>query len=401
MSPTPEPRAERRALGYTPALDGVRAVAVLAVIAHHAVGRVAAGGGLGVDVFFVLSGYLITRLLGDEWRATGTIHFRTFYLKRAYRLLPALLACTLLAGVWWLLPHGDVAGVWSWPRTALVVLGYVGNFFWLHLGPLSHTWSLSVEEQYYTLWPVSFALLMRWRGRISPAWTVALVVAALAALRAWLRHADALAPEDLYAFTPARIDGILIGAWGAMVERTNAARRSIDALDAARAPLVAAAAFAVGVVLVRPYDAWLAMGGSTVIALASLAALLAIVHGERATAARAVLSSPALVWIGRRSYGLYLYHVVVFSLSGRLDVPRTGALGVAFQGARVVAAFGVAALSYRYVETPFLRRKQSLSRGPSEPPGSSHVPHGRADGVAAAGALAQAEARAPVPGHGA
>ena len=155
--------------GYVPALDGVRAFAVLAVVALHG-GTHLNGGFIGVDVFFVLSGFLITTLLLQEWRARGDFRLRAFYVRRARRLLPALAltlvgVTVLVAAFAWYYDGGVRYGF-----AVLSVIFYAGNWvaaFTVHqgaLGPLTHTWSLAIEEQFYLLWPL---LLLFFFGRVS------------------------------------------------------------------------------------------------------------------------------------------------------------------------------------------------------------------------------------------
>jgi peptidoglycan/LPS O-acetylase OafA/YrhL len=142
------PDADGFRLGYRPALDGLRGVAALLVMSFHFQIPGWSGGFLGVDVFFVLSGFLITSLLLEEWQRSGTVCLRRFFLRRALRLFPALVLVLLVTA-----PFVS----YRWP---LVALGYVANwalaFKFVTFGPISHVWSLSVEEQFYLIWPIVF-----------------------------------------------------------------------------------------------------------------------------------------------------------------------------------------------------------------------------------------------------
>ena len=170
-------------LGYRPALDGLRGVAVLAVMVYHS--GLIRGGFLGVDVFFTLSGFLITTLLLEEYARTGTLAIGRFYIRRALRLLPALVAflifwggviLTRIPSEYWSVLGGYLLGV----------LGYVANWlyiYWRPLGVFSHTWSLAIEEQFYLVWPVLLFLLLRWVRRAP--WIVAGLLAAAAGSLAW------------------------------------------------------------------------------------------------------------------------------------------------------------------------------------------------------------------------
>src|SRR5262245_51790762 len=162
------------AFGYHPALDGLRGVAILAVMIYHSgLGR---GGYLGVDVFFALSGFLITTLLCDEYAATGTIAFRKFYARRALRLLPALV---VFVAVWLAVLYATLEPrFWAFVTGfGLAVLFYVANWvgIWvLPLGVFGHTWSLAIEEQFYVLWPLVILAVVRLCVR--PPWTAGLLV---------------------------------------------------------------------------------------------------------------------------------------------------------------------------------------------------------------------------------
>ena len=163
---------------YVPALDGLRAVALLLVVSFHVSYGRPGGGFIGVDVFFVLSGFLITSLLVTENRTSETISLADFYWRRARRLLPALVV-TIIAGALIVTYIPQAEGTRPYPIAALAVLAYVGN--WLRiaaLGPLAHTWSLSIEEQFYVLWPPTLRHFLR-RGW-GTSGLVGLVVAAAA-----------------------------------------------------------------------------------------------------------------------------------------------------------------------------------------------------------------------------
>jgi len=160
-------------LGYRPSLDGLRGVSILAVMSYH-LGLIR-GGFLGVDIFFVLSGFLITTLLTDEWIRSGSISFRKFYMRRALRLLPALVvlaitcdfATVIFARLYWP-PEAFVPVVFGMAYASLVALFYVTNWVMISgqtLWILGHTWSLSIEEQFYLLWPLILIALPRRNGK--------------------------------------------------------------------------------------------------------------------------------------------------------------------------------------------------------------------------------------------
>ena len=201
-------------LGHRPALDGLRAIAVLVVMAHHGYVLGFRGGSIGVDIFFVLSGFLITSLLLEEWDRTEGISFGKFYLRRVLRLLPALLLLLFFVEVYAL---GVLRGprLWEMQKAILAVLFYASNWFSIArpdgLGPLSHAWSLSIEEQFYLLWPPLLFLLLRSRLRMS---LIAAVIVLLAGAAAVHRAFVWTGPESLwriYNGLDTRIDELLAG----------------------------------------------------------------------------------------------------------------------------------------------------------------------------------------------
>ncbi|HLY66186.1 MAG TPA: acyltransferase, partial [Chloroflexota bacterium] len=200
--PDRDPSPQPFHLGYRPALDGIRGAAVLAVMLFHFGAPFDQGGFLGVDAFFVLSGFLITSLLVEEWARNAGISFRGFYLRRALRLLPALLVMLLGAGAVaaTIAPPEMREGTW---RGIAVTLLYVANwqkvFSDQSVGVLGHTWSLSIEEQFYILWPPLLCLLLR--RRLSLRWLTAIAAALAvtsAATRAVLMLRGAATTEVLY-----------------------------------------------------------------------------------------------------------------------------------------------------------------------------------------------------------
>jgi peptidoglycan/LPS O-acetylase OafA/YrhL len=225
-------------LPYLPGLDGMRALAVIAVLLYHAGLPWIPGGFLGVEVFFVLSGYLITSLLLAEWRAKGSVELKLFWLRRARRLLPALylLVVVTLSYAVLFLPE-EVAGLRS---DALAAFGYATNWYLIfghesyfeavgRPSLLNHLWSLAVEEQFYLVWPVLFWVgisfgAARWRHR--RVFVGALGGAALSVLLLAILYVPGADPSRLYYGTDTRAAGLLIGAALALVWTPGATRRS-------------------------------------------------------------------------------------------------------------------------------------------------------------------------------
>jgi peptidoglycan/LPS O-acetylase OafA/YrhL len=337
---------------YIPALDGLRAIAVLAVFAHHTYGGPFPGGFLGVDLFFAISGFLITNTLLDDVERSGQIRFGAFYARRARRLLPALVLTLLVAYIIW--PSAGPA----YRPAAMATLFYYAN--WQHardiaatLGPLAHAWSLSIEEQFYFVWPATLALVLRGTAslRSAAAWTLGLVMA-LASFRAYGAIQGSILAA--YASTFARMDELLVGSAFALLSRSASGSRPSFLLRG-WAGLVAGTVFAVLVLTVHYQDRWLYLGGFTLIALAAGGFVYQLATAESTMTARCLSWRP-LVEVGKRSYGIYLFHYPLTLWIGRGWPPgRYTYLAAAFL--RLGATLVLAWLSYRFVEEPILRRR--------------------------------------------
>jgi peptidoglycan/LPS O-acetylase OafA/YrhL len=374
-----ETPADRHALRFVPGLDGLRGVAVLAVMGFHAGLGPVNGGLLGVDMFFVLSGFLVTSLLLVEHARTGTIKLLGFWGRRARRLLPALLVLLIGIGAYarWVgggVPPAQLRG------DALFTLGYSANWHFIATGqnyfvqfgalsPLLHTWSLAVEEQFYLVWPVVVLVVLRRFGRRGVGWAAGVIGTASAALCAGL-YLTGASIDRLYYGTDTRAQSIMVGAVLAVVVPMSArtvrpgSPSASSGLEAERSRpawwyptrprciavlgLIGAFCLLWALHAVRGNGALLYEGGFLLVALCTAAVIASTVELPRAALTRALCFRP-LRYTGRISYGLYLYHWPLFLV---LDGTRTGLTGAALLGVRVGATFGVAALSYRFVELP-------------------------------------------------
>ena len=353
-----------RRLGYTPALDGLRGVAIGFVLFAHVFGLV--NGAIGVEIFFVLSGFLITALLVNEWDANGTIALTAFYRRRALRLLPALLAGLAVFLVQSLVTFalGDAHGNRSLSNaveSALFGATYVANIAgawhgWAAPG-LVHLWSLATEEQFYLLWPVALAFLLR--SRVSRRWIAGgllVVLAAIALHRLQLSLAGAN-PRRLYMAPDTSFDAIVTGcalglAWtSGLLPSALLSRRFTR-----RAYQPALAIIFVCLAATSWRDRHLYDGLLVAVELSAAVLLLTALCDPGAALTR-LLSRPGLVYVGRISYGLYVWHLILM-----WTMPYGALPGAAL-------TFPVAALSYRYLELPFLRRKQR-----AEEPSAAGVP---------------------------
>jgi len=349
---------------YMPGLDGLRALAVLAVIAFHEQLGFAPGGLLGVGVFFTLSGYLITDLLLSQFRAHGRMRLGDFWLRRARRLLPALFVMLAVVTAW--VTIADRARLGALRGAVAAAAGYYSNWYLIgtHASyfsrfaapqPLDHLWSLAVEEQFYLIWPwllLAGVLLVRRKRQYLP-WlalpTLGLAAASTAVMLAV--YQPGIDPTRIYEGTDTRAAGLLIGAALAMLWPSAQAAK---AGKAARIGLDIPAFAGLIVILlmiwrVGQYSPFLYKGGLVVLAVATAAVLAgAAVPGA---AIGVLLGWRPLRWLGVRSYGIYLWHYPVIVLTSPAnateDLPRAAA--------QTAASIALAALSWRFVEEPVRR----------------------------------------------
>ena len=360
---TVAPAAPANGFRYHPALDGLRALAVLAVIAYHDSYAWAKGGFLGVDLFFVLSGFLITTLLVVEFRRASTIRLSDFWARRARRLLPALLLVLAFVAVY---TH---FGVVPWERNGVrndmfASLFYVANWRFIFdqqgyfqlfsaASPLRHMWSLAIEEQYYLVWPlVVLACLRVGRGsaRVLGLVCGAGAVASIVAMRMRFHPGD---PSGAYYATDARAHTLLIGALlalGLLAWKPNArARRALAALAIPALLVVLVAAHRASGTGSAYYH-----GGSALFAVVVAVVIAGVLQpGPLAS----LLAWRPLAWIGRISYGLYLWHwpIDVWLVPARVHVGTT-----TLNLLRLAVTFAAAVVSYYAIERPIRERRWNL-----------------------------------------
>jgi len=367
-------RAVMTRFGYEPALDGLRAISVIAVLLYHGGFSWMKGGFLGVEVFFVVSGFLITTLLIEERRRNGSVALGAFWVRRFRRLLPALLV-VLVAVTVWVLTIGTAEQASQVRRDLPWALFYVANWGQIsgetpYFAPgdppmLRHLWSLAVEEQWYVIWPLVVVAIagVGLTARRSVGWAIAAAgVAVMVATRLW-SYGDPIVSSTLpvidgadrinvlYLSTITRSSGLLLGAgaaflwqpWRSMRDPGPVGRNALGTGAAFSIGALAAMFIAVDLTDLTTYRAWLPLT-----TLASLMAVLAAVHHDGGPV-RAVLSTEALVAIGKRSYGWYLWSWPVAVAFGA----TTGAVWPFI--AATIVALALAEVSYRYVETPIRR----------------------------------------------
>lgn len=353
----------RPTIAYQPALDGVRALAVVAVLLFHGGVPGFGGGYIGVSIFFTLSGYLITSLLLNEHAGSGTIDLSSFYSRRLRRLLPASLlvlfavavlaaATTLFDGVANLRAHifGCVFQIANW--VFLVGDGSYQDLLARSSGtasPLEHFWSLAIEEQFYWVWPPLMLFVLtrvpRQRGRLVVIGAITVATAACAPIIALVWGADAA-----YWATPARISEIIIGAFLAVV----LVSRSADARVAPLAP-VALIVLLACIVLFPSSSGPAYSGALPLVGLVSAGLVLGL---QTPSLLQRVLSIGAIVWVGKVSYGLYLFHWPIFVLvnEDRFSWPSPVLFAV-----RIGLTFAVTVASYQLIERP-IRLNRDIGR---------------------------------------
>ncbi len=375
---------------YLPGLDGLRAISVLAVIVYHANHTWLAGGFLGVEVFFVISGYLITMLLVAESQRTGRISLRDFWIRRARRLLPAM--WTLMVGVTSYVAIFRPSELGNLRGDVVAGLTYVTNWFQIFTGnsyfsafayaPLRHLWSLAVEEQFYLFWPLLMFVLLKFGRRRLPVIGLAFLLTSIgiAALCAVIYRGgyigdtsqtpsqymsflgrDVARVDFVYLSTITRAGGLFLGAaLGVWWRPWSIARARIADRGALLDTVGLLGLLGLGLMMWRfqtvvsggeegmaGYDL-LYRGGFFLVGLATLGVIAAVTH-PTAVLGRVVLGNRTFVWIGQRSYGLYLYHWPIFQFSRHLaGKPLTWMQFVGLMAITLV----VTELSYRFIETP-------------------------------------------------
>ena len=406
VEPVPDDRAHISRVPYLPGLDGMRALAVVAVMVYHANSDWLPGGYFGVEMFFVISGYLITLLLISERERTYRISLRHFWMRRARRLLPALFMMMFLVTVWTAVFKNEALGA----LRGDVVAGffYVSNWYqvWEVLGytaagdfaPLRHLWSLAVEEQFYLFWPIVMIFLLGRNGTRQVAavsrwlFVCAVVITVATALLFypgpiaepnvtpeaywWLGDRPINKVDTLYLGTVSRLSGIMLGAAFAMVWRPLAIVRGPLRSKGRLFDVLAVMSIAAfgwlcwNTYLATPSgaDPFVFRGGFFLAGLSTLGIIAAVTH--RGAYANRLLGNPVFRWVGTRSYGLYLYHWPIYQMirgvaGNKLTVRE-------FVFALMVTTI-VTELSYHFVETPirqgrFTARWRRMHTGARRPP---------------------------------
>jgi peptidoglycan/LPS O-acetylase OafA/YrhL len=360
------PEPVKRNQRYMPGLDGLRAIAVLAVIVFHLGFDWAPGGLLGVGIFFTLSGYLITDILLAQLNQCGKIDFLRFWGARARRLLPALFVMLAIVTAW--VTIFGPAQPDQYRKAVVSAVFYVNNWEQIFAnvsyfarfapeGPLNHLWSLSVEEQFYIFWPfllLGGVKLVHERplpSGVRPRLAVlAIVLALISVIEMAILYHPSLDPSRIYYGTDTRAAGLLFGCALAMVWPSRRlsrriapqARNTLDGLGVLGLLIIALMIWRIG-----EFDRFLYQGGFIVLSLATVLVLMPLTH-PACRLGKVVGASP-LRWVGVRSYGIYLWQTPIIVLTGPGGEAPESLLGKALQ---VVAIFAIAGLSWRFIEEP-------------------------------------------------
>ncbi|MGH7678284.1 MAG: acyltransferase family protein [Gemmatimonadaceae bacterium] len=395
----PEPR-------FRPDIEGLRGLAILLVVAFHA--GALAGGFVGVDVFFVLSGFFITGMLARELASTGTVALTEFYGKRALRLLPALLVVLLvtLAAVMWLYAPIDRAAVAQNARSVALYSGNIDfarntvDYFGARDNPLLHTWSLAVEEQFYLVWPMLFLVVAGLYGtkhaddpEEADAVTrrrlligIVLAGAASFALSVWLTRSSQ--PWAFFGM-PTRIWEFALGGTLAMMNLRS------DQPSALAAVLQTAGLLTIAIAVITYSNATLYPGWAALLPAFGAAAML--VGGQSAphSFVSRWLSTPWLQYLGRLSYAWYLWHWPLIGVGSALDA-SIGVWGkLAWSGIALVLAW----LTYRFIERPARDGTGRLARIPSNWVAPAALGASVAAAVVSQGAVVTANRQVSQPGQ--
>jgi peptidoglycan/LPS O-acetylase OafA/YrhL len=359
--------ATKRGIQYIPAIDGLRAIAVMAVIFYHLGFSWIPGGFLGVDLFFVISGYVITRLLLDSIERSGGLDLRAFYLARIRRLLPALAFMLITTAI--------AVGIWA-PDTIKRFLidtpfALTGSMNWWLVGRhldyfeaigrpslLQHTWSLAVEAQFYLIWPLILLAILKFFGkqRVSIA---ALTIAAISGVALMfvsfsLDASNAASVSHVYFGTDTHSIGLFLGAalavsWIPQNFKTEVSKKAQDFIDSIG--VVGFLGILATFLLIDENNPALYKIAFPLAGLFAAAIITSIVHPASRFAP--ILQNRVLLWIGERSYAIYLWHWVIFQVT-RPEVDLAGA-SWAMYSLRILVVFALADISLRFVELPVRR----------------------------------------------
>lgn len=354
---------------YNPSLDGLRGIAVICVLLVHASYGKISGGFLGVDLFFVLSGYLITAILLKEFTLFHNISYVNFYIKRFLRLLPPLVVCIIFYLVYqsFNAPVGD-------ENPTLIVLSslfYFVNFVHeSYLGPLVHLWSLSVEEHFYLFWPVLMAGFIFKLSKKSQMRLITIFILLISAFRIWVYYTNSIEPIqfgifsiDSYRFTFCRIDAIMLGGLAAIALNKESTSFNIK-IQPNIGLLLLLTLLGILVLFLDVDNIIWRYGGFIVTNILALTIILFAVKYPN----NKILGNRILLWFGQRSYGIYVYHYLIFLSLEPLRVSGSFTNLLMVTSLRILISLVFAELSYRIIEKPILKFKNKFQNKGNKKP---------------------------------
>ena len=351
---------------YLPSVDSLRALAVLAVIIYHIDVNYLPGGFLGVDLFFVLSGYLISSLIIKEYKKTGTLNLYNFYMRRARRLLPAVYFMITVCLVFMVLFNGVLLR----KRHVDAVFGYIYSSNWWYIlhkldyfdsfgaqSPFKHLWSLAIEEQFYMFFPLIFLIFNRQKkeeGQSSSLNKNFLYIVLGLILISLVTHIllfDINNINRIYFGTDTRAFSLLVGVVGALVYPMDKLSSPTNAKESVLYSVVSLTSISTLIAIMfytSEYNTWLYRGGFLLVAVLGL--IIIISSGKQHTFISKALSFRPIVFIGKISYSLYLWHFPIIVLT--TPVSEIGNPNLFYVTLRIILTFIAATLSYLFVETP-------------------------------------------------
>ncbi|MBC1494002.1 acetyltransferase [Listeria welshimeri] len=353
-------RTTRYSRKYVPSIDGLRALAVIAVIAYHLNFSWAKGGFIGVDIFFVLSGYLITNILLTQWEKNQTLQLKQFWLRRFRRLIPAAYVMIVVVVIFSVLFHSEILK--NLRGDAIASFFYVSNWWFIFHNvsyfdsfgmpsPLKNLWSLAIEEQFYLIWPVFLLVFLRWVKNPKLLLKIVIGLGLLSAIWMTILYVPGTDPSRVYYGTDTRLFDLLSGCalafvWPFNRLSPNIPKRSKAALNIAGT--ISILFFFLITALVSEYQPFLYRGGLLFVAIMGVVMIATIAHP--ASYLSKIFSFKPLRWIGTRSYGIYLWHYPIITLT--TPVLEIGQPSIWRSILQVAATFIIAELSFRYIETP-------------------------------------------------
>lgn len=348
---------------YMPGLDGLRALSVLAVIAYHLNLKWAQGGLIGVDIFFVISGYLITDQIIQEWKKNDQFDIINFWVRRMRRLMPAMIAMLIFISVWLIMTDpsrlkvlsGDIVSSLFYANNWWLIFHEVSYFeSFGPVSPIGHLWSLSIEEQFYLIWPIVLLLALKFLRHRGKLFLFIIACAAVSAVLMGVLYEPGMDPSRVYYGTDTRMFSLLIGAALAIVWPCKKLSRNVSA--PARIVMDTVGFLGLGVLILlmyqmNEYDEMLYYGGFAIIALITAVVIAVLAHPNSILGK--LMGSKPLTFLGVRSYSLYVWHFPVIILTTPKVI--TEGVSVSHTVLQLAASFILALLSYKYIEEPFRR----------------------------------------------